>query len=216
MTYFHVLVEGRADEPVVREILQRRFGLTVDIDFRVHPHRGKGSLPTHPNNRPEPQRQGLLDLLPAKLRGWVDLPEGHVVVVLIDADNDRGADLKAQLLEMYQTLTKKPKNVLFRIAVEESESWLIADWHAVKAAYPKANLQKISSFAPDAIVGAWEHLAKSLGRKPLDCTGADKHEWATAIMPHLNLDKPASPSLRIFIDGITRHIVGSPSLILTP
>lgn len=214
MTYFHVLVEGRADEPVVREILQRRFGLISDTDFRVHPHRGKGKLPVYPNNRPEPQLQGLLDLLPAKLRGWVDLPDSHVVVVLVDADNDRGIDIKAQLLEMYQSLSKKPKRVLFRIAVEESESWLIADLHAVRTAYPKAKLQKITSLTPDAVVGAWERLAEALGRKPADCNGADKHEWATAIMPHINLDKPISPSLRVFVDGLARFIVGSEPAVL--
>jgi hypothetical protein len=214
VTYFHVLVEGRADEPVVQEILHRRFGLMAEADFRVHPHRGKGRLPAYPNNRPEPQRQGLLDLLPAKLRAWADLPEGHVVVVLVDADNDRGVDLKAQLLAMYQALAKKPKNVLFRMAVEESESWLIADCHAVKMAYPKAKLQKITSFAPDAIVGAWERLAEALGRKPADCNGADKHEWATAIMPHVNLEHPISPSLRVFVDGIARYIAGAPALTL--
>lgn len=209
MTYFHVLVEGRADEPVVREILQRRFGLIVDADFRVHPHRGRGKLPVYPNNPPAPQLQGLLDLLPAKLRGWVDLPEGHVVVVLVDADNERGIDLEAQLLAMYQALSKKPEMVLFRIAVEESESWLIADWQAVRAAYPKAKIQKISSFAPDAVVGAWERLAEALGRKPSDCNGADKHEWAATIMPHVNLDTPISPSLRVFVDGLARFMAGS-------
>jgi hypothetical protein len=216
VTYFHVLVEGRADEPVVREILQRRFGLIADTDFRVHPHRGKGKLPVYPNNPPEPQWQGLLHLLPAKLRGWVDLPEGHVVVVLVDADNDRCMDLKAQLLAMYQALSKKPAVVLFGIAVEESESWLIADWRAIRAAYPKAKLQKIASLAPDAVVGASERLAEALGRKPADCNGADKHECATAIMPHVNLDKPISPSLRVFVDGIARFmVVSAPAVLVT-
>lgn len=204
MTYFHVLVEGRSDEPVVQEILQRRFNLRVDDDFRVHPHRGKGQLPAHPNLKPAPQLQGLLDLLPAKLRAWASLPRTDVVVVLVDADSDNGAELKAQLLSMYERLEKKPHQVLFRIAVEETESWLIADVRALRLAYPKAKLQKITSFAPDAIVGAWERLAEALGRKPQDCNGADKLEWAKTIMPHVDLDTPKSPSLGCFVEGIER------------
>jgi hypothetical protein len=209
VTYFHVLVEGRADEPVVREILQRRFGLIADTDFRVHPHRGRGQLPIYPNNPPAPQLQGLLDVLPAKLRAWASLPVDHVVVVLVDADNDECCELEARLLSMYYGLSKRPDQVLFRLAVEESESWLIADWSAVRAAYPKAKIQKISMLAPDAVVGAWERLAEALGRKPSDCNGADKHEWATFIMPHVNLDEPRSPSLRAFMSGISQFLSAS-------
>ena len=206
MTYFHVLVEGFADLPVVQEILQRRFGLVVDHDFQVHPHRGKGKLPIYPNNPPEPQLQGLLDLLPAKLRAWAALPADHVVVVLVDADQDNCVELKSKLLAMYAGLPKKPANVLFRISVEEAESWLIADWQAVCAAYPKAKVQKIALLAPDAVVGAWERLAEAMGQKPRDCNSADKYEWAKKIMPHLDLDSPKSPSLLAFVEGISRYM----------
>lgn len=204
MTYFHVLVEGKSDEPVVQEILQRRFHLVMNDHFRVHSHRGKGRLPANPNQKPEPQLQGLLDLLPAKLRAWASLPTDDVVVVLVDADHDNGVELKAQLLSMYEQLEKKPQQVLFRIAVEETESWLIADLKALRTAYPKAKLQKLATFAPDAIVSAWERLAESLGRKPQDCNGADKLEWAKNIMPHVDLDVPKSPSLHTFVKGIAR------------
>lgn len=206
MTYFHVLVEGHADLPVVQEILQRRFGLVANKDFQVHPHRGKGKLPIYPNNPPAPQLQGLLDLLPAKLRAWVDLPAEHVVVVLVDADQDNCVELKARLVAMYEGLQKKAGTVLFRIAVEEAESWLIADSQAVRTAYPRAKIQKIATLSPDSVVGAWECLAEAIGRKPRDCNPADKHEWAKIIMPHVNLDNPKSPSLRAFVDGIARFV----------
>ncbi len=207
MTYFRVLVEGHADVPIVHEILCRRFGLVEKINFQIHPHEGKGQLPIYPNNPPEPQRRGLLDVLPAKLRAWASLPTDHVVVVLVDADQDDCIELKARLLNMYVGLPKKPGKVLFRIAVEESESWLIADLFAVRAAYPKAKTQKISAVVPDSVIGASERLAEALGRKR-DFNRSDKREWAKAIMPHVDLNAPRSPSLRAFIEGVSRYVVG--------
>ena len=80
---------------------------------------------------------------------------------------------------------------------------------AIKKAYPKANTQKLANISPDSICGAWERLAEVLGRKPKDCGGEDKYEWATNISPHLDLDFPKSPSLRTFIEGLDKIITPS-------
>jgi hypothetical protein len=92
--------------------------------------------------------------------------------------------------------------VLFRIAVEEMESWFIADLNAIANAYPGAQVTHLYGIAPDAVVGAWEELAKALGLNPDKCSGADKEEWAKSISPHLNLDAPNSPSLQCLISGL--------------
>ncbi len=204
--FFEVLVEGGADRPAVKEILQRRFGLEDGQQFRIHPHKGKGRLPDNPLAIPNPKHRGLLDQLPAKLRGMSWMGAEYCMVVLIDADDQDCTELKQKLIELYQSLDRKPEKVLFRIAIEETESWFIADCEAVKSAYPNANLGRIQNIDPDAVVGAWERLAASLNKNPRQCRGTDKHEWATRISPWLNLDQPCSPSLRAFISGIEKYL----------
>jgi hypothetical protein len=203
--FIEVLCEGGADVPAVCDILCRRFDLRRDEHFRVHPHHGKGKLPPNPMARPEPRRRGLLDQLPAKLRGYGRAESADyaiLVVVLVDADDDDCRELKSSLLKMYASLPHKPQRVLFRVAVEETESWLIADAAAVRAAFPHANLAALRRIQPDAVCGAWEALAGALGMNAGQCTGQDKMHWAEAITPHLDLKRPRSPSLRAFVTGL--------------
>ena len=203
----HVLVEGTSDVPPVREILTRRIGLTGGSDFVIHPHKGKGSIPANPHDRPSPWEQQLLPLLPSKLRAYGKNSPEHAVIVVIDADRDDCHALKQSLLSLYQSINPRPEKVLFRIAVEEMESWFIADTNAVAQAYPKAQIANLQAIPPDSIVDAWEKLASALGLNPSNCSGADKEEWAKDISPHLNLDAPMSPSLNTLISGLER-IVG--------
>ncbi len=204
MKFLEVLVEGTSDQPTVRAILRNRFGLNENQDFRIHPHQGKGKLPKHPHRKPDPKRRGLLDLLPATLKGYASFPDDRCVVVLVDADDMQCETLKADLIELYRKLKFLPPCALFRIAVEEIESWFVADPDAVQRAYPKAKVSLLSGIKPDSVIGAWELLARALGRKPEECSSADKHEWAINIAPHLDLDAPKSPSLGAFIKGIDK------------
>jgi hypothetical protein len=201
MIFLEVLLEGEADVPAVRNILERRFNLSENQHFRIHPHRGKGRLPANPLSRPAPEHRGLLDQLPAKLRGYAHLPEGYCVVVLVDADRTDCQILKQALVNLCNSLPHRPACVLFRIAVEETESWFLADANAIHTAYGRAKLNKLPHHN-DVVIGAWEKLAEVLGRRPEDCYGADKYEWATNISPHLDLVNPHSPSLRAFVNGI--------------
>ena len=189
--------------------MRRRFQLEENEHFRIIPHRGKGSLPSNPDKRPDPKRRGLLDQLPAKLKGYSHLSPDYCVVVLVDSDSTDCKTLKNALVDLYGKLDKKPPKVLFRIAVEETESWFLADRDAIISAYPNAKLQLISNFSPDSVVGSWEKLAIAIGRKPDDCDGADKVEWATKISPHIDLKNPKSPSLNAFLTGIASTINNS-------
>lgn len=206
MTYFEVLVEGGSDVPAIREILTRKFGLNEENGFRIHPHKGRGNLPKDPLATPDPKHQALLDQLPAKLRGFSYLGDDVCVVVVVDVDNTPCDELEADLANMLTRLPRRPKRVLFSLAVEETESWFIADDAAVLKAFPKAKVQKLRSVRPDAIVGAWEMLADALGTKRIEVTGADKYVWAEAIAPHLDLEDPPSPSLKKLIEGIGQHL----------
>ncbi|HWR57999.1 MAG TPA: DUF4276 family protein [Thermodesulfovibrionales bacterium] len=207
--FFEILLEGASDVPVVREILTRKFNLKENIDFRIHPHRGKGKLPQNPLSRPDTKSRGLLDQLPAKLRGYSHLPDGCCVVVLVDADSTDCKELKGSLVELYERLDKKPRCILLRVAVEETESWFIADTNAIRSAYHRAKVSRLENIAPDSVVAAWERLAEVLGRKPQDCDGGVKQEWATKISPFLDLEQPRSPSLKAFVNGIERLVSGT-------
>ncbi len=204
--FIEVLTEGAADVPAVREVLVRYFGLIEHDNFRIHPHRGRGQLPANPLSRPDPKHRGLFDQLPAKLRSygtWMD--EQYLVLVLADVDNDDCVQLLAELNALLLSLPTKPPRVLFRLAIEETESWFLADANAIKKAFPNAKLNLIHSIAPDERVGAWEKLAECLGYKP--STGAPKKtHWAEQIAPHLNLNTPFSPSLGKLISGLKREL----------
>ena len=206
MTYFEVLVEGSSDVPVVREVLIRKFQLVEGENFRIHPHRGRGELPSNPLARPDPKQQTLLHQLPAKLKGFSYLGEDACVVVVIDADDTPCAEFLAELNAMLRILPRRPSRVLFRLAIEETESWFLADEHALHEAYPRARTQRLRAIEPDAIVGAWEVLADALKVRHQDVTGADKMVWAAAISPHLDLDDPRSPSLRKLVQGFLREL----------
>lgn len=206
MTWLEVLVEGTSDVPAVREVLTRRFGLKEDEQFRIHPHQGKGNLPANPMARPDSNRRQLLHQLPAKLRGYAkSLPQDAIVLVVVDSDDTPCATLLADLNNMLLRLPMRPARVLFRLAIEETESWFIADPAAVKRAFPKANTAALKKLQPDAIVGAWERLAEAIGVSAKS-SGTDKLRWANQICPHLDLEQPSSPSLGKLISGVAREL----------
>ena len=206
MTWFEVLVEGASDVPAVREVLTRHFDLVEDEHFRIHPHQGKGRLPANPLARPDPGQRQLLHQLPAKLRGYAkSLQPDSVVLIVVDADDTPCTKLLADLNDMLNQLPDRPNRVLFRLAIEETESWFVADPSAVKAAFPRANVSLLTKIAPDTIVGAWEKLSEAIGRSGA-ASGPEKLRWASLICPHLNLSAPASPSLRKLISGVAREL----------
>jgi hypothetical protein len=184
MIWIEVLVEGASDVPAVRNVLSRHFGLEENVHFRIHRHKGRGILPDDLLGQPDPKQQTLLHQLPATLKGFSHIGDDACVVVLIDVDRDPCHELLAQLNAMLARLPRRPPRVLFRLAIEETESWFIADMDAVAAAYPKARPQKLRGIVADDIVGAWEKLAGALDIKPSGVTGADKYAWAERISPH--------------------------------
>jgi Domain of unknown function (DUF4276) len=207
MSWIEVLVEGSSDAPAIREVLTRRFALIEDHHFKIRPHKGRGNLPHKILKNPELQNRSLLYQLPAKLKGFSTwFTKEHWVLVVVDADDTPFAELLEDLQVMLQKLPKAPR-VLFRIAVEETESWFIADTTAIKKAYPKSNIAALKKIELDSICGAWERLAEAIQAK-----GKDKTSWAEAISPHLDLDNPPSPSFLKLITGIERELKLSKNL----
>lgn len=200
-----VLVEGTSDVPILRVILERRFGLQEDHDFRIFPHGGLGRIPKNPAATPPPHRRQLLDQLPAKLRGFERSYGTHlkwyVVLVVVDNDGRNCFQFKADLVSLAQNVSPRPKMVLFRIAMQELEAWYLADRDAVKAAYPDADLARLPT-RPEAVTDAAERFASILGRPGM----LSKTAWAEAIAPHLALHPPVAASLQALIAGIGREL----------
>jgi hypothetical protein len=199
-----VLVEGTSDVPVVREALVRGLGRVQGTDFQVFWHKGKGKLPANPIAPPAPRDETLLGQLAAKLRAFGKNDPCSPVIVIVDADRDDCLTLKHSLVALLGKLPHRPNDVIFRIAIEEMESWFIADTAAVQTAYPTVNLAVLTPIPPDAVVGAWEKLAQAIGLNPALCTGADKEDWARAIVPHLELVQPPSPSFATFLKALEK------------
>jgi len=204
-----VLTEGASDVPALREILTRRFNLVEHEDFHIHPHRGKGNLPADPSERPIASRRGLLDQLPAKLRGFGRyMDESFLVLVVVDADDEIPEKLVENLEAMKAQLVRFPPRVAFLVAVEETESWFIADLNAMNLAFPGHSFGSLQSIVPDSVVGAWEKIADCFAKPHHDVTGANKYYWSEKISPHLDLVEPKSPSLRRLIEVVEAAVSG--------
>jgi hypothetical protein len=116
--------------------------------------RGRGQFPD-PLQPQQLQHNGLLNQLEHKLAAYgTSLSVDDWVRVLLDLDNDNCVALLLELKRRLDALPGKQPNVLFRLAIEETESWFIADFDALAEAFPERRLSKLKQMkiAPDAIV----------------------------------------------------------------
>lgn len=154
-------------------------------------------------------KQDMLAKLPRRLLGYrYWLPDDHVVMVVVDKDDDQCIDLKNRLdaVAAQAELTTLTENrdrfqVANRIVVTELESWYFGDWEAVRAAYPRI-AKKVTGKAgfrdPDRVVNPWETLERKLQRAGYFRTGLRKLELAKTISPHIDPARNRSPSFRLF------------------
>ena len=202
----HVLVEGPSERAFLEPWCAR---LLKGHPVRVHPHRGKGSLPKAPGEPPDPERQGLLDQLPAKLRGFADSldPKSDSVVVLVDADDEVPADLMRRLAKTAADYGPS-LNVVVRLAVEEMEAFYFGDLRALEKAFPDADMKAAREYKPDSICETWELF----GRIVHD-GGGNKVAWADAMSKYVTTQARASrsPSFRDLLTSLAALVPASPS-----
>lgn len=168
--------------------------LRVNQGIVVHPHRGKGALPADPGEKVSRKRQGLLDVLPTKLKGFEEClnPQTDSVIVLVDADDDDVTQLHASI-EGVATAYCPSLNVGVCIASEEMEAFYLSDLSAVSHAYPHYNKALAATYVPDSVCGTWE-----LFRDVIGDLGHDKVGWAKAMGKYCTTStaKTMSPSYR--------------------
>jgi len=196
--HFEILVEDESGKIALNSIIEKILGPHgQDHTYRIISYKGVGRIPKDLRGATDPQRRILLDRLPKLLRGYgkslQNLPA--VVVVVVDLDDKDCQLFKQEMINVLGDCNPQP-TVLFRIAIEESEAWLLGDRNAIKTAYPSAKEQVLNTYVQDSICGTWEQLADAiypggsqrLKRLGWPHTGTAKCEWATNISPHLDLD----------------------------
>lgn len=196
----HILVEGPSEHELLAVWLTR-LRLAAGVSVRVHPHQGKGALPRDLAARPDPRRRGLLDQLPAKLRGLENAANSmDSVVVLVDVDDDDCAALGSSIANAVRQCAPRLQ-VEVRLAVEETEAFYLGDLRGIKRAFPRANMALARDFTPDSICGTWEYFGRVV-----DDPGGNKVAWAGAMGPVLttNPTKSRSPSFRALVRALRR------------
>ena len=199
----HVLVEGPSERTLL-DVWSKRLlpGATV----RVHPHQGKGKLPTDLSGAPETQRRGLLDQLPATLRAYAEVfKQNDSVVVMLDADDENPSALATKIGNAIKSIAPRLR-VAVCLAVEETEAFYLGDLKAMKSAFPSADMRRARAYTPDEICGTWELFGDIIGDG-----GGNKVAWAAAIAPFLTTvaAKSRSPSFRKLIAALA-HINAVP------
>lgn len=198
----HVLVEGPSEVAFFDRWLPRAF---AGHQFVTHKHQGKGSLPKDPDKPPARHLRGLLDLLPATLRGYADAlaTNDEAVIVVVDADDDDPVALRKQIEKVVRDYA--PTNAVVRLAVEETEAYYLGDLHALRAAYPTADHAKAAAYQPDAIVagGTAELFGEIIGDD-----GLRKVEWAEAMGARVTTSpaRSRSPSFKALHAGLSTLI----------
>lgn len=157
-------------------------------------------------------RADLVSGLPVRLRDytyyWAET--GLRIVVLLDRDNDDCVKLKARLVEIADEVGLPAEATLFRIVVEELESWFLGDVPALHATYPRVPLSLGSQAKyrdPEAISGgAWEGLEQVLRKHGYHRKGLRKVQAAREIAPHMDVENNRSQSFQVFRDGLRRLV----------
>ena len=214
--HFEVLVEDQSGQIALETIMEKILGQNyTEHSWRIHPYKGIGRIPKNAHGLPNPANRLLLDNLPRLLRGYGrSLSGSSAVVVVVDLDDKDCIKFKQDLLDVLNACNPRPKS-LFRIAIEESEAWLLGDRVAVKSAYPNARDAVLNGYGQDSICGTWEVLAdaihsggsshlKALGYPP---AGMAKCDWARNIAPRMDVDGNQSKSFQVFRDGV-RNLAG--------
>ena len=78
------------------------------------------------------------------------MPGKKAIFVILDSDDEDCAKLKHNFMHMYQELGISIQ-VVFCIANEEMEAWLLGDSDALVTAYPMSKRQLLQNFCENSI-----------------------------------------------------------------
>ncbi|HCR3201397.1 TPA: DUF4276 family protein [Morganella morganii] len=203
--HYEILVEGQCELTVLSILMPKLAGnYNTPNTWKIHKHRGIGSLPSDPTKPPKASDTSLLGQLPAKLRAYSSNPiSERKVIVLLDLDDKN----KQQFYSELMTLLNHCENdfpVFFYFAEEELEAWYLGDQNALMAYNPKISFSKLNSYVQDSICDTWKLLLEADDPTLAKLNNRDRRlldkkvYWAKKIPPHMDVNVNLSPSFLEF------------------
>jgi len=214
--HIEILVEDSSGEKLLSALLPKLLGQHGDPhSWRVHAYKGIGRIPHNLKAGTDPAKRILLDQLPRLLAGYGKTPGIDAVLIVLDTDNRDCSSFLAELRTLAKNCDSAP-NTMFRLAIEELESWYLGDRQALKLAYPRAKADILNRYVQDSVCSTWELLADAvypggsaaIKKAGWPLPGQIKHEWAAKIGPLLEPDRNESPSFGKLRDGLRRMAAG--------
>jgi len=216
--HLEILVEDASGACLLERLMPRILG--NEHTWRIHPYKGIGHLPPGMKPKSDARRRILLDQLPRLLAGYGKTPGIDAVVVVVDADTHDCREFLTQLQAVLAKCPSPPRRTLFRLAIEEIESWYLGDREALRRAFPRIHDEKLSHYQQDSVCGTWEYLVDALYSREearrfrnadFATVGELKRKWAIAIGPHMDPERNVSPSFGKLRDGLRRLVQETPS-----
>ncbi len=213
--YLEFLVEDKSGEKLLRHILEKYQKSHDRLIYNINSFKGIGRLPLKGGKVQNIKTRQLLTDLPSYLRGFnkslSSLPGRKAIVVVVDNDNNECKEFKNELTDLAMSLGLETC-IVFCLAIEEMEAWLLGDSEAVMKAFPHAKKPLLQGYRPDSIIGTWEYLADTVyngGARKLKKNatsyfeiGEQKCIWADEIGIHLNLHNNRSPSFNYLLSKL--------------
>lgn len=212
--YLEFLVEDKSGGLLLSRILESYQVSHGHITYRINSFKGIGRLPSNCKVQ-NIKTQRLLTDLPAYLKGFnkslASFPGQKAIIVVVDNDKNDCQELKKALTNLVGSLDLEI-NIIFCLAIEEMEAWLLGDIDAIIKAFPHAKKSLLQNYQPDSIIGTWEYLADAIysgGIKRLKRNSTSYYEigeqkclWADKIGAYLNLRKNRSPSFNYLLSKL--------------
>jgi len=205
--HLEICVEDASGKILLENILPRI--VRDDITWRVHGYRGIGRIPKGLQSTDNAEHRIILDSLPKLIRGCANTPYVTALIIIVDTDSRDCKDFLKELKSVHQEIAPAA-NVIFRLAIEEMEAWLLGDPEAIKAAYSNVQEGPMKAYKQDSVCGTWEILADAVhpgGSAALiaagwPAPGAAKCEWAANIPPHMDFGANKSPSFKKLLQAL--------------
>ena len=208
--HYEILVEGQCELTALSILMPKIVGdYNNPNTWRIHKHRGIGSIPENPTEPPKSTDVSLLGQLPAKLRAYAANPDPErKVVILVDVDDKDKISFHSDLVALLD-YCMNDFTAYFSFAEEELEAWYLGDKNALLSYNPKISIAKLNSYIQDSICDTWKLLLEAddpaLARlhKRDSRLLEKKVQWAKKIPPHMDVNINSSPSFIAFKDVLS-------------
>ena len=131
--------------------------------------------------------------------------------MLVDSDRRDCRQFLAELEDLKTHCDPCPPT-LFRLAIEETEAWLLGDPGALERVFPNLKRPVVKKYVQDSVCGTWEVLADAihdggvanLKERGARAVGSAKSQWVAAMSERMDIAKNRSPSFQAFVRGLHR------------